>query len=178
MSQPSRGNSTVWAFGLSMFCIFLLCGIAASLLDVWRANRAMSWPTTTGIVIESTSAPGCGRNRSGFHTLVRYQYLAGGMVHENRRILFGASSCDSQKASKAITDRFPVAASIPVRYNPQAPADAVLIAGKVDQSTWTGIYFMSFWLLLVAAATAMVISVARAERRLLPQSQPSAGPQR
>lgn len=165
MSQPPRGRSAIWAIGLGILSFALLCGIAISLVEVWRADRATMWPTTNGIVVESRSAPGCGRKGTGYHTVVRYRYQVGGIAHESRRIIFGAASCDSREASKARTERFPVADPVPVRFDPEAPAEATLITGEVDESTWTGIYFMSFWFLLAAAATGMVGMVARSERR-------------
>ena len=128
-----------------------------------RSVRAMAWTTTDGIVVESRSQ-GCGRGGAGNRPDVRYTYQVGGNAYENWRIVFGAASCGSRQAAKAITDRFPVAAIVKVSFDPQAPAEAVLIAGKVDDSTWTGIYFMSFWFLLVAAATGMLVHVARSTR--------------
>ncbi len=162
-SLTTSGKSIRWATGLGILSILLLFGIAVSLLDVWRAHRAMAWPTTNGIVVESRSQ-GCGRGGGGYRQDVRYKYQFGGNAYENWWIVFGAASCGSREAAKAITDRFPVSAIVKVSFDPQAPAEAVLIAGKVDDSTWTGIYFMSFWFLLVAAATGMLVSMARSTR--------------
>jgi hypothetical protein len=155
-------KSMRWATGLGIFSILLLFGIGVSLLDVWRADRAKAWPATSGVIVQSRPQT-CGRGSTGLRPDVRYKYQVEGKVYENWRIVFGSASCGSREAAKAITDRFPVAAVVKVSFDPQDPAEAVLIAGKVDESTWTGIYFMSFWFLLVAAATAMVVSVARSK---------------
>lgn len=159
-SLTTSSKSIRWATGLGILSILLLFGIVVSLLDVWRADRTTAWPTTNGTVVESRSQ-GCGRGGTGYRPDVRYKYQVGGNVYENWRIVFGSASCGSREAAKAITDRFPVAAIVKVSFEPQDPAEAVLIAGKVDESTWTGIYFMSFWLLLAAAATGMLVKVAR-----------------
>lgn len=168
MGQPPPSKAANWATGLGIFSILLLGGIAASLFDVWRAYRATTWPTTNGLVVESRYALGCGRKGTGYQVFVSYTYKVGGIAYQNRRILFGAASCYSEEEAKASTGQFPVAAVVKVAFDPQAPAEAVLIAGKVDESTWAGIYFLSFWFLLVAMATGMAVSVARSERRADP----------
>ncbi len=168
--RPPPSKAAYWAIGLGIFSILLLCGIAFSLFDVWRAFRAATWPTTNGLVVESRSAPDCGRRKgTGHHLIVSYTYKVGGVTFKNRRLLFGAASCYSGEEAKASTAQFPVGAVVKVGFDPQAPAEAVLIAGRVDESTWTGIYFMSFWFLLVAMATGMAVSVARSERRRDPK---------
>ncbi len=172
MLPSPRRSTALWAKGLGIFSFLILCGVAFSLLEVWRADRAMTWPTTNGEIVESRSAPGCGRSGNGHHVLVRYAYRVGGIEYQNRRILFGASSCYSKQAAQATMEQFPVAAVVKVGFDPQAPAESVLIAGRVDESTWTGVYFLSFWFLLAAMATGMAVIVARSERRPAPGLPP------
>ena len=172
MSQPPLSKTTIWTIILGIFSIALLCGIAASLLEVWRADRATMWPTTNGFVVESRLFQGCGRKRTGYLSVVRYSYQVGGIAYESQRIVFGAASCNPMETAKAITDRFPVAAVVKVSFDPQAPAVAVLIPGKVDESTPQGIVIMSLWFLIAAAATGMVGYVARSERRPNPNLPP------
>lgn len=165
MKKTRPSNASMWAAGLALFSLLLLCLIGVSLLDVWRAYRSASWPTTYGLIVESTSAYGCRRQGSGHRPRVRYTYEIDGAKYQSRQFQIGAASCYSSRAAKAIQDQFPVAATVKVAYDPQDPSEAVLIVGKVDESTWTGVYFMSFWFLLVAGATGMAASVARSERR-------------
>jgi len=165
MGQPPPGKAANWATGLGIFSMLLLGGVAVSLFDVWHAYRATMWLTTNGLVVESRSAPGCGRRGTGYHVFVSYTYRVGGIAYQSGRVLFGAASCYTKEEAEASTGQFPVAAIVKVGFDPQSPGEAVLIAGKVDESTWTGIYFMSFWFLLAAMATGMAVSVARSERR-------------
>jgi hypothetical protein len=176
MSQTSSRKLVTWAVILATFSVALLGAIGASLFDVWRAQRAMTWPTTHGVVVESRFAPGCGRNGTGYHTLVRYRYQVGGAGYESRRILFGAASCDSKQAALNMTNRYSVASTVKVSFDPELPGEAVLIAGKVDASTWAGIYFMVFWLLLTAAATGMLVIVIRSTRPTAPDRPPQPTP--
>ena len=132
MSEKPRRNLTHWAVVLGVASIGLLGAIAYSLREVWRADRALAWPTTNGTIVESRSSMGCGRRGGGYFTVVRYRYQVGGASHESRRVLFGAASCDSKNASTNTTNQFPTAAAVKVAYDPQAPGEAVLIPGKVD----------------------------------------------
>ena len=165
MSEAPPRNTAKWAKVLGMLCILLLCAVAYSLLDVWRAERAASWPTANGKITDSRSAPGCGRSGNGYHVFVRYSYRVGGIEYQSHRILFGASSCYSRQEAQASMAQFPAAAVVKVSFDPQAPAESVLVAGRVDESTWTGVYFISFWFLIAAMATGMAVIVARSERR-------------
>jgi hypothetical protein len=164
MTAPPSRKATVWAALLALFSVAILCAIAASLYEVWRADHAAAWPTTEGTVVESRPILGCARRGStytGYFAIVRYQYRAGGVDHASDRVVFGASTCYAKEAAQSITAQFPPAARIKVYFNPQAPAEAVLVPGRVDESTWTGIVFLFFLLLITASATAMIVVVSR-----------------
>lgn len=100
---------------------------------------------------------------------LRWMHVSNAGIEKLLPLVFGAASCGSRDAAKSITDRFPLAAIVKVSFDPQAPGEAVIIPGKVDDSTWTAIYFLSFWFLLAAAATGMLVSVARSGRRPRPE---------
>ena len=134
-----------------------------------RANLA-AW--ANGTIVESRSALGCGRSRTAYYAIARCTYQVGGIGREGRRVRFGAANCYSMNQAKALVDQFPVASVTTVRFVPEAPARSVLIAGSVDESTTEGIYFLSFWLLLAAGATGMVVTVERSRRRPSPGLPP------
>lgn len=142
----------------------VLCGLAYSYLEVWRAQRALNWPTADGLIVASSASLGCGRTGTSHYLIVRYKYRANGADREGRRILFGASICYSKSEAGDLVKRFPAGSVTTVRYDPDSPSESVLIAGKVDEVTWTGIYFMFWWLLLLSAATGMVVIVERSKR--------------
>ena len=156
------GKRTGWiVFFLGLVSLVLLVGIVDAAIDIWRANRAEAWPTANGVVIESRTRPGCSRAGKGYSTTVRYRYQVDGKDYESRRIIFGAASCDPEHFARSSMKEFPVGAEIKVRYDPQAPAEAVLIPGMVDDSTSGALAFMTLWLVLATAAAAMVLYVAR-----------------
>lgn len=164
MTAPPSRTATVWAALLALFSVAILCAIAYSLYEVWRANRAAAWPTTEGTVVESRSILGCARRGStytGYFAIVRYQYRAGGVDHASDRVVFGASSCYAKEEARSITAQFPHGARIKVYFNPQAPAEAVLVPGRVDESTWNGIVFLCFLLVMTGSATGMLVLVSR-----------------
>ena len=153
---------TSWAVVvLGLIALVLLGGIIDAAIDVWNANRADAWPTANGVVIESSASPGCGRSGRGIHTSVRYRYQVAGKDYGASRIIFGLPHCASGDFARSSMKEFPVGAAVKVRYDPQAPAEAVLIPGRVYDGTSGALALMTLALVLIAAAAPMVIYVVR-----------------
>jgi hypothetical protein len=121
---------------------FILGGLAwgAYFLQLHRsavaqAQRAGSWPTARGRILESRIDVDESEDEEGgttrwFTPRVRYGYEAGGQVNEGDRIRFGAMRTADGSKAEAWAAPYPAGAEVEIRYNPLDPADAVLETGK------------------------------------------------
>ena len=156
------GKRATWiVVFLGVISLVLLGGIVDAAIDIWRANRAEAWPTANGVVIQSSASPGCGRSGRGTHTSVRYRYQVAGKDYDANRIIFGLPHCASADFARSSMKEFPAGAAVKVRYDPQTPAEAVLIPGRVYEATSGALAFMALALVLISAAAPMVLYVAR-----------------
>jgi hypothetical protein len=119
-------ESTTAIFGL---VTLLVGGIGAVLLvgaflTARTPAKSNDWPTTSGQVLASTiQYRRSGGSRSAY-PLVMYAYQVEGRTYQSQRIYFGGVVGGSVMAG--LVKKYPVGAQVPVYYNPQNPADAVL----------------------------------------------------
>jgi hypothetical protein len=99
--------------------------MVAGFLAARTPGKSRDWPTAAGQILASTITY---RHRTnGGHTpypLVMYTYQVEGKIYQSQRIYFGTEIGGS--AMKGRIKKYPVGAEVPVYYNPQNPADAVL----------------------------------------------------
>jgi hypothetical protein len=100
-----------------------------------QAERAGSWPTARGRILESRidvdeSEDEEGGTTQWFTPRIRYRYEAGGQPYEGDRIRFGAMRTADRRKAEAWAAPYPAGAEAEVRHNPFDPADAVLETGK------------------------------------------------
>jgi hypothetical protein len=88
-------------------------------------GKSKDWPTTPGQILASTInyRRGSRGSRSPYPVVV-YLYQVEGRQYQSQRIYFGGEVGGS--AMTGIIKKYPVGAEVPVYYNPQNPADAVL----------------------------------------------------
>lgn len=121
------GGPPLWlllAFLATGWGLFLAGGVA-----VWRARRALSWPTTSGRVLRSAlkiSRDAEGETRS---VEVRYAYEVDGRAYESSRIAFGYAGGLGTEYQMRIHEKLPEGARVAVRYDPANPKRATLSAG-------------------------------------------------
>src|SRR5690242_6905310 len=99
LTPPSK--NTVCAVVFACACIFLLWGLTSYLVDVWRAQRAVTWPTADGVVVSSKAVRGCGKG-SSYYPVVRYEYKIGGVGYVGHRDAFGSAGCGSESAAEVV----------------------------------------------------------------------------
>ena len=89
--------------------------------------RATGYPTTTGVVQES-SAVSRGGMGNGCHVQVRYTYELNGQPLTGTRYRYGLERNSRQDIARILTTLTP-GSEITVHYNPRDPTDAVLVSG-------------------------------------------------
>lgn len=101
-----------------------------------KAEAAASWPTATGTVVssavrEKVETDSEGDSETAYYPEVSYAWTVNGQRHTGRRIQFGETPRFLREtAAQAVCDRYRAGASIPVRYDPANPAEAVLETRK------------------------------------------------
>jgi hypothetical protein len=140
----------------SMFAfITLLIGaigvvlLVAGFVMARTPGKSSHWPTTTGQILASTINY---RRRSGSghspYPLVMYVYQVEGQTYQSQRIYFGGVVGGS--VMTGVIKKYPVGAQVPVYYDPQNPADAVL-ERSIPMAKFLGL--IGVILMGVAAAT-------------------------
>lgn len=119
-----------------------------------KAEAAASWPTVTGAiessaVREKVETDSEGDSETAWYPEVAYAWTVNGQRHTGRRIQFGETPRFAREAAaQAVCDRYRAGASVPVRYNPADPSEAVLETRK--PSPFKAIVFTVVVLILTA----------------------------
>ena len=121
---------------IAIIIVFALCEGLGFLL--WRqgylfrkrSQIAQAWPTTEALIKDSHIVEDPGRNAMGNIILanvvvVKYEFIVDGKTYKGDRVSFGRPAFDYVNASNVV-DQFKKGKRVPVFYNPQDPADAVL----------------------------------------------------
>lgn len=101
-----------------------------------KAEAAAAWPTATGTVESSAVSEreeqdSEGDSETAYYPEVAYAWTVNGQRYTGRRIQFGETPRFArQTAAQAVCDRYRPGASVPVRYDPANPAEAVLETKK------------------------------------------------
>lgn len=128
--MPNFGTIMQNTNSIFAFVTLLISGIGvvmlvAGLLIARTPGKSKDWPTAIGQILASTISY---RSRSGGghapYPLVMYLYQVEGRQYQSQRIYFGGEVGGS--AMTGLLKKYPVGAQVPVYYNPQNPAEAVL----------------------------------------------------
>src|SRR6266566_1889232 len=126
----------------AILCIFAaLAGLALLLIaafDLRKATLAKTWPTTEGRILDSRLREKTDSDGTSYEVTILYEYSVNGVAHRSDvwRVRPGSSSFT--KAANAAVARYPVGAVVPVYFNPEDPADAMLEPGKISWSLLFG----------------------------------------
>lgn len=126
-----------------------------------RSDVAAHWPTVVGTVTasryeETTETTTDGDTRVRYFANVAYRYAVGERTFSSERIAFHGIDTHTRLIDvQAIVDRYPVGATVPVRYNPDAPGEAVLEVRKPGLAT--PILVTLFGLLMLAGGVWMSV---------------------
>ena len=101
-----------------------------------KAEAAAAWPSVTGTVQSSAVSDKVetdseGDSETAWYPEVAYAWTVNGQNYTGRRIQFGETPRFTREAAaRAVCDRYRAGASVPVRYDPANPAEAVLETKK------------------------------------------------
>lgn len=152
----------VFPLGIRVFgMIFFLAGCSMLTAGLWRFRQAkdsVHWPVTHGAIVFSETHSSSSmvedsegnRSRVTSHSAaLAYSYLVNGATYYSNIRRFGALAGASGGWAKAILDKYPAGAQVPVSYNPADPNTAVLEPGPSSESYWlpgAGLAFCLFGL--------------------------------
>jgi hypothetical protein len=105
-----------------------------------KSNRAKSWPTVQGTVLDSRirESYSSGEEKSE-QIYILYEYAVNGeSLRSSVWRLGNVSTSSRSKIAKEILARYPIGARVMVRVNPENPKDAVLEPGSVP---WVWFFF-------------------------------------
>ncbi|PWU10179.1 MAG: hypothetical protein C5B50_25960 [Verrucomicrobia bacterium] len=144
-------------FARRLFLVFFLAGFVSvlwSIVSGWQGFRSLSWPTTTGKLLEchlKESSAQIGPNYGSSQIWiveVDYSYEVAGMNYENDRVAFGYRWGSDPSYHAAIYEKLRNASLVVVRYDPDHPATSTL-AGGVGSSWLKQLVFALTWLALI-----------------------------
>jgi hypothetical protein len=144
-----QSTNSMFAFVTVLIGAIGVVMLVAGFLMARTPGKSHGWSTTTGQILASTINY---RRRSGGghipYPLVMYAYQVEGKPYQSQRIYFGGAVGGS--AMTGVVKKYPVGAQVPVYYNPQDPADAVL-ERSIPMAKFLGL--IGIILIATAAAT-------------------------
>ncbi|AKI98503.1 uncharacterized protein DUF3592 [Archangium gephyra] len=99
------------------------------LLGIARQGLAAFHPRASGTITHSRVVEHRDSDGSTYGFEVRYVHEVEGRRYEGSQYRYGAWHSSNRSAAEDLARRFPVGATVPVFYDPEAPEDAVLITG-------------------------------------------------
>jgi hypothetical protein len=120
------------------FAVFLYCGAR------WNqalAHASSAWPTTTGVVNESSVKGSEGRRRPSYRLELRYSYEVDGQSYDGDQAQFGPTRVTEKLPIETLAKRYPQGAQVTVHYDPDDPSTSVLdtsdeMARQMDWRIW------------------------------------------
>jgi hypothetical protein len=102
-----------------------------TLLQLRHAAASERWPSVEGRILAS-SVRTRHRVKHGpvYEPDVKYEYRVGDTAHRADRVQFVQRSFPWEDQAQEVVDRYPVGATVTVRYDPQRPKRAVLEPGR------------------------------------------------
>lgn len=149
-----RGILGTLIFGLIFAPIgyFVAFYFGKPILDDARAST--KWPSVEGVVERSEVATSRDSdNKTMYSADVVYRYSVGDKEFRGSTVSFGGGfSSSSSRHAYAVTKRYPVGRQVPVYYQPEVPANAVLAPGV----TWSSFLVFGIGLLFLVVGVLML----------------------
>jgi hypothetical protein len=122
-----------------------------------RADASKKWPKAAGTVIASALEPSPEHKRR-YRAAVRYRYRVGGKEYQADRVFWGGNE-GRRRHMESVVAAYPAGADVPVYYDPQNPAEAVIDPTQHTGSRATVVYAMGMVSLGLFAFTGGVIAL-------------------
>jgi hypothetical protein len=148
-----RPSSLGGAVGMGLFA--LIWSSLALVFDGflgWSAYcqiRAQNYATTTGVVTHSEVERHAGGKNTTYSPNIKYTYTVAGKAYSGDRYRFGTGSSNDSSARR-IVDEHPVGKQVPVYYNPDDPAEALLQPGLDGSDLFLAMFLLPFNLVMLA----------------------------
>jgi len=148
------GLIITYLFVVAFWCMAFM-GLMGRLRDTKASKKALSWPSTPGRVLESEV-----RKVGKYHSLdIVYEYTVDGRDHTSN--VFSLAGLGPYRNYREAGEAFPAGKGVNVYYDPEDPANAVLlpgarsaIAGYIFALIVGGLILGVFTLVLFAAIVA------------------------
>jgi hypothetical protein len=130
-------DPTPWApldFDLAAFVVLLIPAmivLAPAALWASLVLKVRRWPTTAGVVEAAhvrVRGSGFGSTARGHYPIVRYRYTVEGVERIGHVLSHGYVAGGGRGWAEAVIARYPVGATVEVRYDPRKPEDTALEA--------------------------------------------------
>jgi Protein of unknown function (DUF3592) len=99
--------------------------------DRIKCNRARSWPTAQGRVLDSRLREVRDSEGKTWEVYILYEYWVDGQTYRSNVWRMQAGSSSFTGAAEKAVARYPIGSRVMVYYNPDAPGDAMLEPGKM-----------------------------------------------
>ena len=73
---------------------------------------------------------------------LKYQYEVGAKTYQGNRFMFGTPPCTPNEA-REVAKQVTMGGDVTVYYQADKPSESVLVPGRLNSNTWTGIFFLS-----------------------------------
>jgi hypothetical protein len=116
-------NAVLIGFGVIAFAI----GVAVYVVQFrqgLRADASKRWPTSRGAIVSSALEKSPGKWWR-YRAAVQYRYRVAGKDYEANRVFWGGNE-GRQKHMASVVSSYPAGGAVPIHYDPQNPAEAVL----------------------------------------------------
>jgi hypothetical protein len=129
----------------------VVIGVLLRILQGWRnAGTSKNWIAITGTVLSANVVAGRNRGRNGvsYYPVVMYEYSVDGNRYVGNRMSFGSQiGVGFQAVAARSLGKYPVGGTVPVYYNPNNPAEAVL--ERSAPGNWGNIFLLAILLIAI-----------------------------
>ncbi len=109
------------------------CGLLTyGLYQKRRLQVSQGWPQVTGTITKADLVADTEPDAGGYFLSVAYEYVVNGVLCTGSKIGFRRRSYIRKKRAQTELDRYRVNSGVPVYYDPENPADAVLVRESPD----------------------------------------------
>ena len=133
----------------------------------YQRIHAESFATTTGTVTHSEviRSPGS-KGRTNYRPKIHFTYTVLGRQFTSERFHHGEMSGGDAKWAEQVTEDFPKTKSVTVHYDPENPADAVLLTGLEGSELFLAIFLTPFNCVMLAM---WLVPLTALQRKLWPR---------
>jgi Protein of unknown function (DUF3592) len=124
--------------------------------DRIKTNRARSWPTAQGTVLDSRLREVRDSDGKTWEVYILYEYSVNGESYRSDVWRLEAGSSSFTRAAEKTVASYPIGSTVTVFFNPDMPGDAMLEPGKMG------------WWVFFGGASFLIVGVVALVRNLYP----------